>query len=927
MRFSRIVIIAFILIGGLFLLHDPVYAALQGSEIVVSNASEDQQNPHTIYLPDKGTEGLSFVVWEDWRNRLTTGADIYGQFRDATGSLCGAEFVISNAAGNQTVPKAAYRDGVGLADTTDRIVVAWEDTRGTAASGFVYFTDIDISEPPFDPATCAGYVIGAENPVSYTQILEYTWPTTATIAVPDSIGTGDGATKDFFGALSSFPLPVEPGTLRVTVDGVPVLIDDGLGGFTGGGTGEIFYEAGIIIITFTTAPATGAVIEASYDYFTSFPPSTASIGDSLLSRKSPKIIYDPVRDRFWIVWMEARDIMNRTSNLCFGFIPVAWWFDSGDSSFPGYVMLDGSTLAEIVNNIGVTADIIRDAQTRTNRLVAFDIKEMEERYEYEFFGDANNINLSTDTTSPETFMVWEGMRKKAEITCTCTDKNSNKICDLADTYENTLTLSDYDDGLVHIYGLFDKRIDGMSRRIDTSASPTYYPSVAFDPATGRFLTVWEDLRDDALNIKIYGQLVYSGGGLYNNNFIISYQDTDQDGAQDTNVVNSRQTDPFISYDPVNQRFFVIWQDGRNGSLSLENLDVYGQYVDLEGTLRGSNHAISTTPSNQLAPVISYNESTKEFLAVWKDARNTSVSGSDLYGQRFTLGQPSIRLLQMDDTAMAPFLVSGFENPTGTGNVEVGLFDTQSFQIESAGDTILKIDYVDETCNGTQTDISPFMFDGIPTELTARDGVTLDLVPGDRIPLTIRFTPVAGGSYNRCFIIESDGGNPRVNLSAQAVEPNIAISTPPTPYDFGNIFTGSYGEQTFAVRNTWLAALTISSLNNPQTPFSTQTDGCTGQSIAQGSTCDIVVRFTPTTAGAFNSQFDIISNDPDTPTLNVVISGTGVGAQDITVTPTSIDFGDVQNGQTSQQNITIQNDGTATLTISSVTNPVTPFSIV
>ena len=116
-------------------------------------------------------------------------------------------------------------------------------------------------------------------------------------------------------------------------------------------------------------------------------------------------------------------------------------------------------------------------------------------------------------------------------------------------------------------------------------------------------------------------MVYSGSGLYNQNFLISYQDTNNDGQQDLNVQNLRQTKPFVSYDSVNQRYFVIWQDGRNSTYSLENLDIYGQKVDAEGFLRGSNYAVDMNPYNQYIPTIAFNEIDNQFLSVWKDARN------------------------------------------------------------------------------------------------------------------------------------------------------------------------------------------------------------------------------------------------------------------------------------------------------------------
>ncbi|MEW6417183.1 MAG: choice-of-anchor D domain-containing protein [Nitrospirota bacterium] len=934
-----------------------VTAGYVGDNIAIASKAYDQQNPHTIYLPDKN---LWFVVWEDRRNFTTSGADIYGQFINGDdGNLCGDEFAIVNVQGNQTVPWSAYRDKDLLAAPSgdDTVLVVWQDTRGTTNAGYVYYSSI-TSFP--DPSNCAAYVPPAPSsgtPIAFNDTNEYDRiinqiPTPTT----QLIGMGDGTTAQFSAFLEPNVVPTS-----VTIDD-PLTpqqaIDDGFGHFMPGAdgtaTGAIDYDTGAMTVTFGTGPPPLAMITATYTYnllIYTFPEISA--GDDLLSRKLPKISYDPVRDMFWIVWIESRNTLNRISQICFGLEVHNWQF--GDNSFPGYVMLDGATFAELTNDIGVNgADIIRNARVRTNRLLCASHEAMKETYTYEYFTDSNNITTSNDTTSPEDFIVWEGVRRKGVLTCTCKDNNNNEVCDSADTITSSfesLFFEEDNEGFANIFGLFDKEISEsviLSKRLSldpANTSTAYYPSVAFDPVTKRFLVGWEDLRGGA-NTKIYGQIVYSGGGPYNDNLIISYEDTDGDGENDANVMNSKQTKPFVSYDGVNQRFFVIWQDGRNGTLSLENLDIYGQKVDAEGSLRGYNYAVFTLPYNQYIPTIAYNDVTNQFLTVWKDARNTDIStcsltggvgtgirpcSSDVYGQRFTLGQPSLTLLKMDDTPLTPPLLSDYENPVGSGGVEVGLTDAVSFKIRNTGDTTLLIDFINEdlSCNGPAPprDITPFSFDGLPSQLMYDDGITLDLVPSAELILTVRFTPTAGGSFNRCFIIESDGGSPQVNLSALSKEADITIFSPAVPYDFGTVYIGSYKDQTFVVKNTGIATLRITSLNNPVTPFSIQSDGCSGQDIAPGSTCNIVVRFTPTAVGPFNSQFGINSNDPDTPTLNVAISGTGQGAEDITVNPLNINFGDVQVGQNVQQNITVRNDGTAVLTINSVSSPVAPFSIV
>jgi len=121
----------------------------------------DQQNPSIVALPDKNKW---FVVWEDWRNESTSGADIYGRFINADGSLCGDEIVISSVPGNQTVPMLAYRNS----SQGDKILIAWQDSRGTTSSGYVYYRICTISA--LAENCTSGAVLGSTNAVGYKSI-------------------------------------------------------------------------------------------------------------------------------------------------------------------------------------------------------------------------------------------------------------------------------------------------------------------------------------------------------------------------------------------------------------------------------------------------------------------------------------------------------------------------------------------------------------------------------------------------------------------------------------------------------------------------------------------------------------------------------------------------------------------------------------
>ncbi len=93
---------------------------LSGSNFVISNQADNQHNPSIAY--NSVTPGF-LAVWHDYRNGNW---DIYGQLVNASGTLSGAGFPISNEASVQFHPSVAF-DGV-----TGRYLVAWQDSRNAS---------------------------------------------------------------------------------------------------------------------------------------------------------------------------------------------------------------------------------------------------------------------------------------------------------------------------------------------------------------------------------------------------------------------------------------------------------------------------------------------------------------------------------------------------------------------------------------------------------------------------------------------------------------------------------------------------------------------------------------------------------------------------------------------------------------------------
>ncbi len=122
------------------------------------------------------------------------------------------------------------------------------------------------------------------------------------VAPVNMTGTINGSNKVFTASLTT---PVSRGSVVITGSNpAQVLNDDGLGGFTGDGTGTINYSTGAVSITFTTAPAVASTVTIGYDYYPGLPvmgimsfyPSD-NVRQMVVADTDYVNIYDPTTDR------------------------------------------------------------------------------------------------------------------------------------------------------------------------------------------------------------------------------------------------------------------------------------------------------------------------------------------------------------------------------------------------------------------------------------------------------------------------------------------------------------------------------------------------------------------------------------------------------------------------------------------------------
>ena len=152
-----------------------------------------------------------------------------------------------------------------------------------------------------------------------------------------------------------------------------------------------------------------------------------------------------------------------------------------------------------------------------------------------------------------------------------------------------------------------------------------------------------------------------------------------------------------------------------------------------------------------------------------------------------------------------------------------------------------------------------------------------IAPSGSCTLTVRFAPTAAVTSNDSFDIPSNDPdeNPvAVSVSGNGVVPNISVNPPSIGFGTDTLCNGI--TRTATISNTGTGSLSIISITitSGNTDFSIQSNTCLA-SLSSSSSCNVDVLFSANSGGAKTGNLRILSDDPDTPTLNVGLTGTRV----------------------------------------------------
>jgi hypothetical protein len=191
-----------------------------------------------------------------------------------------------------------------------------------------------------------------------------------------------------------------------------------------------------------------------------------------------------------------------------------------------------------------------------------------------------------------------------------------------------------------------------------------------------------------------------------------------------------------------------------------------------------------------------------------------------------------------------------------------------------------------------------------------------LASGASCTISVTFTPTAPGPRaGAVTVTDSAAGSPQMlPLSGNGGQAPIVTLTPTSLTFVGQVLGGTSAAQAVTLSNTGSAALSITSIT-ASGDFA-QLNTC-GSSVAPGFSCKISVTFTPTALGNRYGAVTITDNASNSP-QTVILSGTGLAAPVVSVSPASLTFASQSIGTTSApQAVTMTNTGSGALTITSI----------
>lgn len=328
-----------------------------------------------------------------------------------------------------------------------------------------------------------------------------------------------------------------------------------------------------------------------------------------------------------------------------------------------------------------------------------------------------------------------------------------------------------------------------------------------------------------------------------------------------------------------------------------NLDVTGVAFDGASSSRFSLGGATAPPTLTIAPLAT------EVVTVTFSPNNTTQKTAtvEILSSDVNVNVPVIG--NAADITVTPLAID-------FGSVPLGSPATQQVMIANDGSASLTVSSISAT--GSATFSTPSF---TSTAITAGNSITVD----------VTFDPTLAQAETGNLLIASDDPDEASEsvlldgVGAAVATPEVDVS--PLTLDFGLVAASSSDTLQFTISNPNsggepdLEVTDIAFCCSSSSRFSLGTLPPLPLTLAPGASQVIDVDFNPTDGNSKTGTVRVSSDDPDEGTVDIALVGNDV--PDITVTPLTVDFGPLGVGGTSTQQVTIMNDGTADLNVTSV----------
>lgn len=215
--------------------------------------------------------------------------------------------------------------------------------------------------------------------------------------------------------------------------------------------------------------------------------------------------------------------------------------------------------------------------------------------------------------------------------------------------------------------------------------------------------------------------------------------------------------------------------------------------------------------------------------------------------------------------------------------------------------------------------------GSPYTATSDCGASLNA--GLTCTVSVTFTPASADAVSGSVSVASNAaGSPHVvALTGVGVTsaPTLAWTSATTALDFGSANVGgTAATRSLTLTNQGPGATTLQqiTLAGPQAADYAVAAGsacASGLNLAQGATCALTVGFQPGAAGSRTATLQVTSSGTNPPDVSLSGTGSASSQAQLAVSPTALNFTVAGTDATAKQELTIENSGSAVLSVTAV----------